>query len=316
MQDRSAGDRSQPADRLSLCVSALLIGGLLLASVALYQNARIDKPKPPKRPAAPAARQMPSEPAVRQSGSAAMAIQLPPPPKRNLSKPARRAVEKPHKVEPLKRTVAARPARDPATSAPPRIEPAAKSRIKPLEPAKPAPKPVARPRPVPAPAIEPSKAFAKAMVDGARNRKAGGALLRLLEHGQGPTIEIAWPRRADARRALYRQLTQCYGVKAAVLVGGSKLYASAGTPGQPWPIDMDRFSGFIRSPRGEAIAEEARVFARIADRHGVADWRPVRVFPRHVDAALLGGLGALLGPLYKSAKQIRAAYRWDRARLI
>ncbi len=153
-------------------------------------------------------------------------------------------------------------------------------------------------------------------MDGTRKTRVGGALLRLLEHGQGPTIEIAWPKRADARRALYRQLTQCYGVKAAVMVGGVKLFAAAGRAGEAWSIDMDRFSGFIRSPQGEVIAEEARVFARIADRHGLVDWRPVRVFPRHVDAALLGGLGAVLGPQYKSAKQIRAAYRWDRSRLI
>jgi hypothetical protein len=154
------------------------------------------------------------------------------------------------------------------------------------------------------------------MVDGARNTKSGGALLRLLEHGQGPVIEIAWPRRADSRRALYRQLTQCYGVKAAVLAGGARLFAAAGNVGETWPIDMDRFSGFIRSPQGEAIAEEARVFASIADRHRLTDWRPVRVFPRHVDAALLGGLGAVLGPQYKTARLIHAAYRWDRSRLI
>jgi hypothetical protein len=304
MQDRSADDRSQPgdraaagpADRLSLTVSVLLIGGLLLASVALYQNARIDKPKPRKQSPAPVATPLPAD------SAAALAIQLPPPPashtpssnavkkstvppKRDSLKPARRIVEKP-RIEPLK------------------------------------PPPVARPRPrfKPVPAIKasvkPSTKSAKTMVDGAQNKKTGGALLRLLEHGQGPTIEIAWPRRADARRALYRQLSQCYGVRAAVLAGGATLYADGGTAGQAWPIDRDRFSGFIRSPQGEAIAEEARVFARIADRHGLTDWRPVRVFPRHVDAALLGGLGALLGPRYKSARQIRAAYRWDRARLI
>jgi len=278
MQDRSAGDRSQPADRLSLTVSALLIGGLLLASVALYRNAQTDKPKEPA--------QLPA-PVVRQSGSAAMVIRLPPPPpspKRNFLKPAKRAAETPVAVEPLKRTVAARP--------PPQPAPAMKASGKP--PAEPA----------------------EAMVDGARNTKAGGALLRLLEHGQGPAIEIAWPERADARRALYHQLTQCYGVRAAVLAGGSRLYAETGAAGQTWPVDMDRFSGFIRSPQGEAIAEEARVFARIADRHGLTGWRPVRVFPRPVDAALLGGLGAVLGPRYKSARQIRAAYQWDRTRLI
>ena len=75
------------------------------------------------------------------------------------------------------------------------------------------------------------------MVDGAQNTRTGGALLRLLEHGQGPTIEIAWPQRVDARRALYRQLSQCYGVKAALLTGGAKLYANAGHGG-PGLVDQ------------------------------------------------------------------------------
>jgi hypothetical protein len=158
--------------------------------------------------------------------------------------------------------------------------------------------------------------IAKTTVDGNQNVKNGGALLRLLEHGQGPTIEIAWPRRADARRALYRQLTQCYGVTLVVLVDGDKLYTASGNSGETWAINTDRFSGFIRSPQGEAIAEESRVFASIADHHGLSGWRPARVFPRHVDAALLGGLGAVLGAKYRTAKQIRAAYRWDRTGLI
>jgi hypothetical protein len=305
---------------LSLIVSTLLIGGLLLASAALYQHAQIDKPKPPELPPEQVAKNIPAEPVARESGSHAAVIRLPPPPPppQALREPKQRAVTKPRAVEPLKRTVATKPTSDPATKEAVRT----KSLIKPLKPAKPAPPPLVkpRPRPKPAPAVmpspKPSKAFAEAIVDGARNIKAGRALLRLLEHGQGPTIEIAWPQQADARRALYRQLTQCYGVKPAVLAGGTKLYAYAGAAGQAWSIDMDRFSGFIRSPRGEAIAAEARVFSSIADRHGLTDWRPVRVFPRHVDAALLGGIGAVLGPLYKSARQIRAAYRWDRARLI
>ena len=70
MQGRSASDRARsgdraatgPADRLSLTVSVMLIGGLLLASMALYQNAQIDKPKPPKRPPAPVVRQIPTKP--------------------------------------------------------------------------------------------------------------------------------------------------------------------------------------------------------------------------------------------------------------
>ena len=336
MPDRSASDRSQPgeraatgpADRLSLTVSALLIGGLLLASVALYENAKLDKPKPLKRPPAPVAQKKPTEPAAHQSSPAAMVIRLPPPPappgapakkmttgpKRIPLKPAQRTVEKPRVVDPLKRIAVAKPVSAPAATLPPRI--------KPLKPADPAPAKMAQARPRPKPARQiktpgkQSTESAKAVVDGTQNRRAGGVLLRLLEHGQGPTIEIAWPQRAAARRALYRQLTQCYGVKAAVLAGGTKLFGATGTAGETWAIDMDRFSGFIRSPQGEAIAAEARVFASIADRHGLTDWRPVRVFPRHVDAALLGGLGAVLGPQYKSARQIRAAYRLDRTRLI
>lgn len=346
MQDRSASDRSQPADpatsgpadRLSLTVSVMLIGGLVMASVALYQDAKLDKPKQPTKPAAPVVRQYPAQPAAPPSSGTAMMIKLPPPPIRSVApagpvvkrmtvtkltvtphrpvlKPLKRAVEKPLAVKPLTRADTIKPGPIPAP------KPAGK--IKPLKPVEPvAKKPVAKklaaadPTPVREQAKRTAQTAKKPVVDGTRNRKAGGALLRLLEHGQGPTIEIAWPRRAAARRALYRQLTHCFGVKAAVLVEDSRLYEAAGEAGESWSIDMDRFSGFIRSPQGEAIAEETRVFASIADHHGVVDWRPVRVFPRSVDAALLGGLGAVLGAQYKSAKQIRAAYRWDRTRLV
>lgn len=312
MQGRSTSDRRQPidsgatgpADRLSLIISVLLIGGLILASVALYQSAKIDRARPQKPLPAPVVRQVPMQSVARQPGVTGMVIQLPPPPVSSAASSSG-AVKitpiQPTPILPAKRITAAKPVSEPVpSSAPPK-----KLSIKPLKAA---------------PAIKadgkPSVASTTAMVDGAQNTKSGGALLRLLEHGQGPVIEIAWPRRADARRALYRQLTQCYGVKAAVLAGGARLFAATGNVGETWPINMDRFSGFIRSPQGEAIAEEARVFASIADRHRLTDWRPARVFPRHVDAALLGGLGAVLGQRYKTARLIHAAYSWDRSRLI
>jgi hypothetical protein len=133
-------------------------------------------------------------------------------------------------------------------------------------------------------------------------------LLRLLEHGKGPTIEIAWPQASADRLALYRLLTRCYGMRAAVLGPRSRLFAADGPAGQPWDLDRDRVSGFLRSPRGVAIPEESRAFARIARHHGLTGWRPVRVFPRDVDAALLGGLAQLLGPRYRSSSAITAAY--------
>ena len=123
----------------------------------------------------------------------------------------------------------------------------------------------------------------KPIVNGSKNRQFGGVLLRLLEHGKGPNIEIGWPRRLVARRALHRHLTRCYGVRSAVLAANKNLYVMAGRPGHPWAIEMDRYSGFIRSPQGEPILKEAKLFQTIA----------------------------VLGEKYKTAKRIRATYRWD-----
>lgn len=333
---QKAGDRpvTGPADRLSLTVSAFLIGGVLLALGALYESAQLDRPAPPTspKPPKPALEMKTVKTPAPRTASAALSIQLPPPPPparatTQAAKPAptparppllkskERPAPKPRVIEPLKRS-----------SAKPRSSP---KRVQPIE----RPKPditvavrepvVKKPRSQPPEKLEtePSEAAADTVADGAavngnRNRKTGGALLRLLEHGQGPAIEIAWPRQAGSRQALYRQLKHCYGVRAALLTDRDGLFVAAGTPGKSWMIDRDRFSGFIRSPQGEAIPEEERVFVRIADHHGVAGGRPVRVFPRDVDAALLGGLGAVLGPLYKSARQIHAAYRYDRTRLV
>jgi hypothetical protein len=161
----------------------------------------------------------------------------------------------------------------------------------------------AAPRTAPAETAAP----ASPVVEAAPNRKEGGALLRLLEHGKGPTIEIAWPRSAADQRALYHRLTRCYGMRAAVIGPRSRLFAADSPAGEPWDIDRDRISGFLRSPRGEEIPEESRAFASIARRHGLTGWRPVRVFPRDVDAALLGGLARLVGPGYRSARSITAA---------
>jgi hypothetical protein len=327
MPDRSASDRSLPADRWSLTVSALLIGGLLLAAGALFQSAETQAPVVKKlRPNAQlsVAENSPVKPVAAPEPLNGRTLQLPPPPPspakaivkfipvtpKRLPVKAAPPIKKQRVAEPLKRTAPPRPVQAPAIMAKPKIEPL-----------KPPPRTrVAQPRPEPKPVsksrVPPSPEADKIVADGRKTVKTGGALLRLLEHGQGPNIEIAWPRRADRRRALYRQLSHCYGVRAAVMAGGTRLFSDVGLPGQGWSIDMDRFSGFIRSPQGEQISEETRAFARIASRHHLTDWRPVRVFPRSVDAALLGGLGTVLGPLYKTAKQIRAAYRWDRSQLI
>ncbi len=138
----------------------------------------------------------------------------------------------------------------------------------------------------------------------------GRALLRILEHGSGPTIDIAWPAASGERERLYHQLKSCFGMRPALMDGGGRLYAADGRPGEPWAINLDRHSGFVRQARGQVTADERRDVGAIAARHaGLADAAPVRVFPRAVDALLLGHLRHAVGDGYAQARVIRAAYR-------
>lgn len=138
----------------------------------------------------------------------------------------------------------------------------------------------------------------------------GRALLRILEHGSGPTIDIAWPASAGERERLYQQLKRCFGMRPALMDGGGRLYAADGRPGEPWAINLDRHSGFVRQARGQVTADERQDMRAIVAHHsGLADAAPVRVFPRAVDALLLGHLRQAVGDGYAQARVIRAAYR-------
>lgn len=137
----------------------------------------------------------------------------------------------------------------------------------------------------------------------------GRALLRVLEHGAGPTIEIAWPENAAARARLHYRFTACLGMRTALMQSDGKLYVDSGPQNQPWAINLDRFSGFIREPAGQSVADEMLEARRIRNRHKrLMDAAPVRVFPRHVDAVLLAGLKGIAGHEYKKGSVIRAHY--------
>ena len=147
--------------------------------------------------------------------------------------------------------------------------------------------------------------------------REGRTLLRLLEHGSGPNIELAWPESAARRARLYRRLRDCYGVRVALMDGRDRLFAARGTVGAAWDLNLDRYSGFIRRPVGRLAQGEAEAAARIRAYHGgLPGTRPVRVFPRRIDALLLGGLNRIVGPGYADRRTIRARYRLDGARLL
>jgi hypothetical protein len=181
-----------------------------------------------------------------------------------------------------------------------------KTRAKPTRTLKPKTAPIPEPpRPSQAGTITPTRA----------TRREGRTLLRLLEHGEGPAIEIAWPANEGTRDRLYRKFRECFGMRNAVMTTEGRLYGETGPSGTPWAINLDRYSGFVRHPAGRSITAERARARDISARHGI-DGRSVRVFPRNVDAVILGGLQQVIGGAYKNAKTITATYTKHRGRLV
>ncbi|WP_028880193.1 hypothetical protein [Terasakiella pusilla] len=139
---------------------------------------------------------------------------------------------------------------------------------------------------------------------------AGGrALLRVLEHGKGPLIEIAWPKEERAREALHQIFKACFGMENAVMDAKGDLYRTSEARGQRWEINLDRYSGFLREASGSLPRSEQGI-RQVVKRHhgGLGAAGLVRIFPRKVDASLLGGLQAMVGPQYMQARSIQARY--------
>ena len=268
------------------------MGGASVGLSVLLAALLLTAPSPERRRAAEPVVQAPAKPRIK-AALAPRAIKLPPPPRKAAPPPLRA----------LKPTTKQRVESQPAS---PR-----KRQIKPLRPrlaeAPREPKPTARAAP------DAKAADVKAPNAKASNAKAitaqGRALLRLLEHGQGPAIELAWPRQADERARLYRRFRDCFGMRLALRRGGGELFI-AGTPrGQSWRPNRDRYSGFARQPAGRLAAAERRDLRAIARHHDLPNWAAaMRIFPRYVDARLLGGLEQLLAGGYAKAGSIRARY--------
>ena len=186
------------------------------------------------------------------------------------------------------------------------------------------PRPQPTPRPTPQPRVEsaprPAADQPKTVQVSVRTNgplaTEGRALLRLLEHGSGPGIEIAWPRDLRGQETLHRVLAGCYGMRTVLMDGQGNLYHAEGARGVKWDLNLDRFSGFVRQPSGWLAAEERAAADSIRRYHGLRGASgPVRLFPRQVDAVLLGGLHEILGSRYRTARTIRASYRLDGGKL-
>lgn len=141
----------------------------------------------------------------------------------------------------------------------------------------------------------------------AREREIEGRpLLRMLEHGKGPIVEIAWPEHRVARAKLYELLRRCHGLETVLLRGQEVLMNSTG--GTPGAFDGDRHSGFLRAVIGASPRRETEILRALKDRHGGAGTTPARLLSRAFDARLLGGLAGLAGPGYREAGKVTARY--------
>ncbi len=138
----------------------------------------------------------------------------------------------------------------------------------------------------------------------------GRVLLRMLEHGNGPTIELAWPDRAAERERLYRTFRECLGMRLALLDVEGHLYIGTSPPGHAWQPNVDRYSGFARKPNGQLATAERRDILTISRHHSLPRAvGAIRIFPRRIDAQMLGGLHRLVGDGYGEARNIRANYQ-------
>lgn len=273
---------------------------------ALQPDPPAPEPARELRPLTPA----PERPAERPAASAA------PPPAPQPQAPARPAKV----VQALAPAPESRPVAPPERPRVDRPEPARK----PAAERAPATAPEPARAPDPAATAEPAAEAAPVVAVSAQSsegRRDGGVLLRLREHGSGPGVEIGWPRGASARSRLFDHMDRCLALRSAVMDGAGRLYVAdprGGTPGPrgSWRPDRDRYSGFVRQPRGYLAPAERSLRGRLAARHGLpASARVVRLFPRAVDAALLSGLSRLLGPAYRDAGRITGSYRLSGGRL-
>ncbi len=310
MTGKRRGSPALASVLVSLGLSAVVLGLLL------DRQLRPAQPHAVKPTVTLAKAKLPSPP--KHLGRGVGALRLPPPPKPQALvqiKPTERKTQ-PRRLRALPQPPVAKrpPAKRPGPEAPALVPRGPKA--PPSQGLKPKARPRAKLRPKAGSIPKPPRPTPEGTVVSTRaTRREGRTLLRLLEYGRGPIIEIAWPENQGTRDRLYRKFRECFGMRNAVMTPDGRLYGETGPRGVPWDINLDRYSGFVRHPAGRTIAAERARAREISARHGIHG-RLVRVFPRNVDAVILGGLNQVIGGSYRDAKTITATYWKRRGRLV
>ncbi|MEH6496173.1 MAG: hypothetical protein V7740_10560 [Pseudomonas marincola] len=198
--------------------------------------------------------------------------------------------------------------RRPSKPAPPKITAPVKTISAMKAPAQ-IPKTVTSPTKEPPPETsKPDKASVKIETIKEDAVSEGRVLLKLLETGKGPDVEIAWPARSDQRQKLFNAFQTCLGTQTGLMMSSGSIYVAGGDRRQPMVINRDRTSLFLRQSAGVLPTDEARQHTAIRSYHGIKGGAPVRVFQRVIDAALLGGLFRLVSADVTDNIRVRGQY--------
>ena len=100
--------------------------------------------------------------------------------------------------------------------------------------------------------------FEKAKLLKIKDFSKGRVLLKKLEHGKGPQIEVSWPDKLSQKQKLYFTLTKCFGMKTAGLNSSNQLFQKKDSPSKPLKLNMDTSSGFIREVNGRISQAEMK----------------------------------------------------------
>ena len=325
-----AGPARREAETLTTAAGAVLLVVMIVARLL----------GPPFATVPPLDKPPPAAPRLRTDAANAQPIVLPPPPL-PAAAPHRveqatipRAFESPPTVvtplAPPRAERAAAPVRQPSEPAMsiPQVEPVV---IAPLAPplrkssitqSREPPAMAAVAPPLPSAEAETAEVAARDTADLAADRRPaipaaepasndGRVALVLLEHGKGPLVRIAWPETQRDRDRLYRILSRCHGMVTVLMDRRGMIYGSDDRSSGV-PVDLDRFSGFVRQVDATVSRSEAQSILRLRQRYqGVQGLMPVHLFPRASDARLLAELAGLIGRGLEANGVVHARYRLD-----
>jgi hypothetical protein len=144
------------------------------------------------------------------------------------------------------------------------------------------------------------------------NLLRGQHTLNKLAGDGGLDMEIFWPPTAQQSEYLYMVMTQCFGMQSAVLNSKGDLFFTNGKDHG----SRAGFSPLLRKLMQPASRDEVRVIDEILNQNAIgANYTPVRIFSKIVDARLVDGVAQVTGKVIHPRSVLRANYVIEQGRV-